>query len=66
MDSSITCSRVQVFEKTSLPNAKHTDGDERAYSISLTTRGIRACKLAGVSLNPLAAAQGDRIGLSPS
>lgn len=55
-----------MFEKLDKPSPRPAKGDQRTYSLSLTTRGISAFKLAGVGLGSLVAAQGGRVGAAVS
>lgn len=46
---------LQVYERSLLPNSRPRPDDTRAYTLSLTYRGLQALNLAGIYLDALAA-----------
>ncbi len=55
----------QVFDEAKFPAVRFSQQDRRAYMLTLTSRALRAFKLAGVNVDPITAAQGGRVGKLP-
>lgn len=53
---------VQVYDQASLPSVRPAQQDNRAYRLTLSSRGLRVLKLANVNMDPIIATQGTHLG----
>ena len=56
---------LQVFEQASLPAARPSQQDQRAYRLTLNSRAMRVLKLAHVNMLPIIEKQGGFLGETP-
>lgn len=53
---------VQVYDQASLPSVRPSQQDNRAYRLTLSSRGLGVLKLANVIMDPIIATQGTHLG----